>query len=130
MTGQYARFVLTSGAAALVNLVVRYVFNLLMPYEAAVAVAFPFGVLTAYSLAKIFVFEPSSIPVRSQLARFTAINLVALIMVWCVSVGLARILFPKLGLAWHADDLAHVIGVASPAAFAFFAHQRYSFQRT
>ncbi len=130
MTGQFARFLLTSGTAALVNLIVRYKINLVMPYEAAVALAFPFGVLTAYSLARTFVFEPSSIPMRSQLTRFTAINLVALIMVWGVSVGLARFVFPGIGLSWHADDLAHFIGVASPAGFAFVAHRRFSFQRT
>ena len=43
MRGQFARFLLTSGTAALVNLIVRYKINLVMPYEAAVALAFPFG---------------------------------------------------------------------------------------
>jgi putative flippase GtrA len=100
-----------------------------MRFEAAVALAFPFGVITAYILAKAFVFETSSIPVRAQLTRFTAVNLVALVMVWIVSVGLARVVFPTLGLSWHPDDLAHLIGVASPAAFAYILHRQYSFQQ-
>jgi putative flippase GtrA len=129
MTSRFVRFLSTSGVAAFVNLLARYVLNHAMRYEVAVALAFPFGVLTAYVLAKAFVFEASSLPVRSQLARFTAINLLALVVVWTVSVVLARITFPWMGLSWHANDLAHLIGVASPAVFAYVAHQRYSFLR-
>lgn len=127
--GRFARFILTSGVAALVNILARYGFSHVMRFEAAVALAFPFGVITAYILAKTFVFETSSIPVQAQLARFTGVNVVALVIVWIVSVGLARVVFPSLGLSWHPDDLAHLIGVASPAAFAYVLHRRYSFQR-
>jgi putative flippase GtrA len=128
LTNQFVRFLLTSCVAAFVNLLARYGLNHEMPYEVAVALAFPLGVVTAYILAKAFVFEASPLPVRSQLARFTVVNLLSLVMVWTFSVGLARIVFPLMGLSWHADDLAHLIGVASPALFAYVAHQRYSFQ--
>lgn len=126
---RFGRFLLTSGVAAFVNLFARFVFNRVMPFEAAVALAFPFGVITAYILAKAFVFDASTIPVRAQLARFTAVNVLALVQVWVVSVGLARVVFPSLGMSWRPDDLAHLIGVASPAVFAYVLHQRYSFQR-
>jgi putative flippase GtrA len=129
MMSRFWRFLLTSGFAAFVNLLARYEFSRVMRFELAVALAFPFGVATAYVLARAFVFETASIPIRSQLSRFTAINLIALVMVWGVSVGLARAAFPSIGFSWHSEDLAHLIGVASPAVFAFFAHQRYSFER-
>ena len=129
MTGEFLRFLVTSGIAAVVNLASRYALNRLMPFEVAVVIAYLIGMTTAYVLARLFVFEVSGRSVASEFRRFAIVNLVALAIVWLVSVGLARLLFPAIGFTWHADDVAHVIGVLSPAITSYFGHRLYTFAR-
>ena len=64
-----------------------------------------------------------------QFARFATVNAVAFAQVWLVSVGLAKLLFPALGVIPRADTVAHVIGVLSPVATSYVLHNRFSFRR-
>jgi putative flippase GtrA len=128
MSGRFLRFLLTGGIAALVNLASRYGLNEYMGFEAAVAIAYLFGVVTAYVLTRLFVFERSGHAVATEFRRFVIVNAVSLALVWGVSVGLALYLFPTLGFRWHPDTIAHFIGVASPAVVSYFAHKHYTFR--
>jgi putative flippase GtrA len=121
------RFVLSGGFAAGVNVASRWLLSAVIVYELAVAIAYLIGMMTAFLLARCFVFEPSPSPVVHQFGRFALVNIVAFMQVWLVSVGLARFVFPLLGFTWHAETIAHIIGVGSPVLTSYFAHQRYSF---
>ena len=125
---QFLRFALTGGVAALVNLASRYLLNFYMDFEIAVALAYLVGMLTAYALARLFVFSASGRGVRSELARFAIVNAVALVQVWVISVGLANLVFPAIGFTWHANDIAHFIGVISPVVTSYLGHRHYSFR--
>jgi putative flippase GtrA len=126
---QFLRFLVTGGIAAAANIGSRYVLNLFMRFEPAVAVAYLIGMTIAYVLARLFVFEASGRGIASEFRRFAIVNLFALACVWGISVGLARFLFPEIGFTWHADDVAHVIGVLAPAATSFVGHSFYSFRQ-
>lgn len=127
MTGEFVRFLSTGGFAALINLGSRYALNRALSFEASVAIAYLIGMLTAYVLARQFVFQPSGRSVMSELKRFAIVNVFSLALVWIISVGLARGLFPAMGVTFHPEDLAHFIGVAAPAAASYFAHRAYTF---
>lgn len=128
MSGRFIRFLLTGGFAALINLGSRYVLNEFMSFEAAVAAAYLAGVVVAYVLAKIFVFDKSGAAVAAEFRRFVMVNILSLAIVWCVSVGLAIYVFPGLGLRWHAEAVAHFIGVLSPALVSYLTHKHYTFR--
>lgn len=130
MSGTFLRFLITGGIAAAVNIASRYVLNMLIPFEYAVVIAYVIGMTTAYVLARRFVFDASGRSVRSEFWRFTVVNMFALVLVWCISVGLARSIFPAIGFTWHADDIAHVIGVLTPAITSYIGHRAYTFART
>ena len=68
-----------------------------MSFEAAVAMAYLFGMVTAYVLARVFVFEKSGLAVATEFRRFVIVNLLSLAIVWVVSVGLAFYVFPAVG---------------------------------
>jgi len=124
------RFVLflgAGGAAALVNILSRIALSLVMPYEVAIVVAYVVGMTTAYLLNKYFVFAASGRGVTSEYLRFALVNLAAVAQVWIVSVGLARLVFPAAGFAWHAETVAHVIGVAVPVFTSYLGHKHFSF---
>lgn len=129
MTRQFFRFLVTGGVAALANLVSRYFLNFFIIFEIAVAIAYLIGMTVAYILARHFVFERSGRSISSEFRRFAIVNLFALALVWGISVGLARGLFPAINFTWHADDIAHLIGVLAPAISSYFGHRFYSFGR-
>lgn len=129
MNLQFLKFLVTGGIAALVNLLSRYALNHVISFEAAVVVAYLLGMSTAYLLARRFVFDASGRSVASEVRRFVLVNLVALGFVWAISVGLARIVFPAIGFTWHADDIAHLIGVLAPAVTSYIGHRFYTFAR-
>jgi putative flippase GtrA len=85
--------------------------------------------VTAFALARWLVFPPSGRSTISELSWFTFVNLLAVAQVWLVSVGLAEFLFPRVGFGWHADTIAHVIGVSIPAVTSYFGHKYLSFAK-
>ncbi len=127
MSGQFLRFLTTGGVAAIVNILSRYELNKIMSFEVAVALAYLVGMITAYVLARRFVFQASGRSVASELKRFTIVNVFSLAFVWSISIGLAKYLFPAIRFVWHADDIAHFIGVAAPAVVSYFGHRAYTF---
>jgi putative flippase GtrA len=127
-TARFARFVVTGGLAAGVNVGARWVLSLTMPYELAVAIAYLFGMTTAFILARMFVFDASRGHVSGEYARFALVNAVAFAQVWLVSVGLARLVFPAIDFTWQAGTVAHFIGVVSPIVTSYIGHKHFSFR--
>jgi putative flippase GtrA len=127
MYGEFFRFLWTGGLAAGVNLASRYVLNKGLSFEVSVVLAYLLGMLTAYVLVRQFVFKPSGRAVISELKRFAIVNAFSLVLVWSISVGLARHLFPEIGFAFHPEDIAHFVGVAAPAVLSYYGHRAYTF---
>jgi putative flippase GtrA len=125
---QFLRFLVTGGIAAVVNLGSRYLLNLTMSFGVSVVLAYLVGMVTAYTLARLFVFADSEGGIGQEFTRFALVNAVALVIVWGVSVGLARGVFPAINFTWHADDLAHAIGVIIPAVTSFVGHKYFTFR--
>jgi putative flippase GtrA len=123
----FVRFLATGGIAAGANILSRIALSMVLPFDLAVVIAYLVGMLTAYLLMRAFVFEASGRGMRSELTRFAIINGIALVQVWVVSVGLARWLFPAIGFTFHAQTVAHVIGVLSPVVTSYAGHKFYSF---
>ncbi|PTS74434.1 hypothetical protein DBR17_17130 [Sphingomonas sp. HMWF008] len=124
---QFASFLITGGFAAGVNLISRWAMSHVMPYALAIVLAYLLGMTTAYLLARRFVFTTGKAGWRQEFRRFALVNVVSALVVLCISIGLARFVFPALGFAWYAEDVAHLIGVASPIVLSYFAHKHYSF---
>ena len=127
MVCQFTSFLLVGCLAAFVNVVVRYIIDVVLSYDAAIVIAFLAGLSTAYFLNKRYVFPDSKGPAHRQYGKFAVVNLLMLAQVWAVSVGLAEFVFPAIGFFWHAYDIAHVIGVGSPVITSYFAHKYFSF---
>lgn len=129
MNSPFIRFVLTGGLAAGVNIGARVLLSLVMPFEVAVVIAYLCGMTTAYILARRFVFARSGQSMRSEFLRFTAVNGISLAQVWLISVGLANWFFPLIGFIWHAEFIAHAIGVVSPVLTSYFLHKLFTFRQ-
>jgi putative flippase GtrA len=124
---RFLTFLCTSGFSAILNILARSVFSNVFSYEISVALAYGVGVITAFTLARIFVFGNATGNLHGQFIRFVLVNLVGFAQVWAVSVGLFRVVLPAIGIFRHADVISHVLGIASLTATSFFLHRRFSF---
>ncbi len=124
---RFFAFLLTGGLAAGINVASRLAFGLVMPYEAAVALAYVVGMTAAFLMARLFVFAGSGRRLHVEFGRFALVNIASLVQVLVVSVALAKLVFPALHLTWNAELIAHVIGVLSPVLVSYQGHKRFSF---
>jgi len=123
-----ASFAITGGIAAICNLGARVLLSRVMRYELAVLFAYLVGMVVAFVLARSFVFEKSGSGWHGQLARFAIVNVFGFAQVWLISIGLVRLVFPRMAFHWHPEDVAHLIGVASPILVSYYAHKHFSFR--
>lgn len=132
---EVVRFLATGSIAAIINLISRFLLDRIIPYQAAVVVAYLIGMVVAFFLFRRVLMSgrsaesPGAMAVRRQIFRFIIVNLVALAQVWVISAMLAEWLFPSLGFAWHPFDVAHVIAVCVPALSSYIGHKYYTFQQ-
>jgi putative flippase GtrA len=124
---RFASFIVTGSIAALVNLASRWLLSQVMPYEAAVSVAYLFGMTTAFLLARMFVFLASGDSWLAEYGRFALVNTFSFFVVLGVSAGMLRLVLPFIGCNWHAEEIAHLVGVVSPIVLSYYAHKHYSF---
>ena len=125
---QLGLFLLSGGFAAAMNWGSRFLFSRFMPFEAAVVAAYLVGMLTAFVLMRVFVFEGTGRPVLGQAGRFALVNAAALAQTVLVSVLLARWVLPAMGVHEHAEALGHLVGVLFPVVTSYFAHRMYTFR--
>lgn len=124
----FVLFVLIGGFATLVNLGARIVINQYTDFGLAIVLAFPVALLTAFLLNRTLVFNAGEGDWPGQLLRFLIINLVALVLVYCVSMLFARVIFPAFEMHFYAETLAHAIGLLCPLFISYSAHKRFTFK--
>lgn len=126
---EFAQFLLVGGVAALVNFIARILINQFVSFAVAVVLAYLVGMLTAFVLSKVYVFEQSGRHHLHELRDFTIVNLFAVVQVWGISVGLAEYVFPAIGYRFYAPEVAHLIGLSVPAVTSYFGHKHFSFRK-
>jgi putative flippase GtrA len=124
---EFARFIAIGGLAALVNLVARYLLDYIMPFEAAVVLAYMIGMVFAFFLFQQLIFGGNRGHRSRRVVRFVQVNLVGAGLAWAVSSVMARLLLPAIGWDFHPFEVAHFVGVAAPAISSYFLHKHYTF---
>lgn len=126
---RFAKFVALGGVAAAVNWGSRFALSEVLPYLAAVVVAYAIGMVVAFALFSRFVFPASGQSFASQAGRFALVNVAGIGQVVLVAWGLQRHLFPALGWTGAAADaVAHGIAIGVPAVSSYFGHRSFSFR--
>lgn len=128
MSAQFIVFILTGGTAALVNFFSRILYNNWFSYSVSIVFAYLTGMVTAFILAKLFVFKESRQSLHKSIGFFVLVNAVAVVQTWLISVSLAFYLLPKLHVLSHVKEIAHAVGVVVPVFSSYLGHKRYSFK--
>jgi putative flippase GtrA len=122
------RFLLAGGTAALVNFGARVLFSIYLPYAVAIVLAYVLGMATAFLLNRRYVFRGYTNRLHQQVVRFIAVNALALLQTLGVSLLLADIVFPRVGLSWHAQEIAHAVGIVVPIFTSYLGHKKWTFR--
>jgi len=125
---QFLLFVISGGLAALVNFLSRMIFSHWMDYTPAIIVAYICGMITAFLLNRLFVFRNPANRLHHQVIWFAVINVLAVAQTVLVSLLLARLVLPYLGITWHVESVAHGVGVLVPVATSFLGHKHLTFR--
>ncbi len=128
LSRQFLVFLLTGGTAAAINFGSRIIYNQWMGFSSAVILAYITGMITAFILAKLFVFKNSQQSFHRSAVFFILVNLVAVLQTWAISMGLTYYLLPSLGVTLFVHEIAHAIGVVAPVFTSYIGHKRWSFQ--
>ncbi len=130
MSRQFLGFLVTGGLAAAVNFGSRIVYNQWVDFSVAVVLAYLTGMVTAFVLARYFVFTDSELSIQRSALWFVVVNMVAVIQTWVISMLLAYYLLPRAGFTQFVPEIAHAVGVAVPVFTSYLVHKRFSFKKT
>lgn len=125
---QFLLFLFTGGIAAAVNFGSRILYNQITSFSVAILLAYITGMLTAFILAKLFVFKDTQNSVSKSAFYFTLVNLVAILQTWGVSMLLAYVLLPQIGISQYKNEIAHFVGVIVPVFTSYIGHKKWSFK--
>ncbi len=127
MSRQFLGFVVTGGLAAIVNFCSRIVYSQWLDFSSAVVLAYLTGMITAFILARSFVFTQGSQSVQRSAMFFVMVNGVAVLQTWGISMGLYYLL-PFAGVTRWVPEIAHATGVIVPVFTSYLGHKRFSFR--
>ncbi|MDP1756903.1 MAG: GtrA family protein, partial [Pseudohongiella sp.] len=85
LSRQFLMFLLTGGTAAVVNFVTRLIYNQWMSFSSAVVLSYITGMITAFVLARLFVFKASTQTLSRSAAFFILVNGLAILQTWAIS---------------------------------------------
>ena len=125
---QFLVFLLTGGFAAAVNFGSRILYNRAMPFSSAVICAYVTGMITAFVLARLFVFKESQQATHRAAGWFILVNVVAVAQTWAISMLLVKWVLPAMGVTAFAREIAHGIGVVVPVFTSYLGHKHLSFR--
>lgn len=121
---EFHSFLFIGGVAAAVNFFSRIIYSQWVNFSVSIFLGYITGMVTAFILAKLFVFKGSQQPLHKSLIFFTLVNLVAILQTWLVSIFLAYYLLPSIGITFFAKEIAHAIGVVVPVFSSYVGHKR------
>jgi putative flippase GtrA len=127
MNRQFLGFLLTGGLAAAVNFGSRILYNRWLDFSSAVVLAYLTGMVTAFILARSFVFTQGSQSVQRSAMFFVLVNGVAVLQTWAISMALYYLL-PIAGVTKWVPEIAHAVGVAAPVFTSYLGHKKFSFR--
>jgi putative flippase GtrA len=127
-TSQIVRYLAAGFGAACANFGSRFLFSNYLSYGIAVVLAYLVGMAVAFLLMSRHVFHSTQGSVTSQVVKFAAVNLLAVLQTLAVSVGLAQWFLPSIGVQDHAEALGHLAGVLVPVVTSYFGHKFFTFR--
>jgi putative flippase GtrA len=121
------RFLIAGGIAALVNWLVRFPIELIVPFFAALLLATCIGMTCGFLLYRAWVFPGSSRPLRAQIRDFVLVNLTGQATMLGVAALARQLLILAQTETVVAGATAHALGIALGAVVNYLGHRHVTF---
>jgi putative flippase GtrA len=128
MSPQFLRFLVAGGIAAAVNVGSRVVYDRWTSYSVAIVLAYVTGMITAFLIARAFVFPGGKNSTARSATFFVIVNALAVLQTWSISLVLAGYVLPGIGVRRFVPEIAHMVGVAVPVFTSYVGHKQWSFR--
>lgn len=130
MKWRFAVFLICGGISALCNVTSRIFFSKFISFGQAVIAAYFIGMLTAFILFKLIVFNAQrSYRTGTEAYRFVLVNCWGMIQVYILS-SLLKIVFTNLGAdVFWSENISHLLAVGSLAITSFLLHSYFTFKK-
>lgn len=128
LSRQFLRFLLTGGVAAVANFLSRLLYSGWVSYSSAIVMAHVTGMIVAFVLARLFVFQKSRQVLHRSVLFFVLVNAAALLQTWGIAMGLSYYWLPTIGADSFVPEIAHGIGIVVPVFSSYFGHKYWSFR--
>ncbi len=125
---QFVRFLACGGIAAAVNWLSRFGWSAYLPFSAAVIAAYVTGMVVAFTLFRLFVFDAADGELTVQVRRFVLVNLIGMAATWALANLLVLAWLPALGMTTHVEAIGHGIAIIAPVVTSWFGHRLLTFR--
>jgi putative flippase GtrA len=125
---EFVKFFFAGAFSALVNFSSRFFYNQYLSFSNAVILAYITGMIVAFILFKLFVFNKSKHTIKKEILYFTLVNIIAIIQTYLISIYFAEYLFPSFHFKFYPETIAHTIGIVFPIFTSFIGHKYFSFK--
>ncbi len=121
------KFLVAGGLATAINWLVRFPLSTVLPFTAAVALAYMIGMVAGFVLYSRWVFPGTTTPLANQIGRFIAVNIAGGVAVVALAPLLAQA-FAGGGLdQGPAEAIGHGFAIAVGAVINYFGHKLITF---
>ena len=121
------RFLIAGSVAALVNWLVRFPFEMVMPFTLAVLAALAVGMITGFLLYDRWVFPGSLKPLAVKVRDFIGVNILTQAVMLAVTIGLRELALIAGVPGLPAGAGAHFVGIAAGALVSYLGHRAVTF---
>lgn len=128
VTSQFFIFLISGGIAACINFLSRILFSQWLDFSASIILAYLCGMVTAFILAKLFVFKESDQSLGRSIFFFCIVNLVAVLQTWVISMLFFYCVLPSLRIVDFTHEISHAIGIVIPVFTSYLGHRYFSFR--
>jgi energy-coupling factor transport system substrate-specific component len=121
------RFLVAGGISALVNWLVRFPVEMVLPFFAALLVATCVGMTCGFLLYRGWVFPGSTRPIVGQIRDFIVVNLTGQVTMLGVAALARQLLILAQIETIIAGASAHALGIAIGAVVNYLGHRHVTF---
>lgn len=127
---EFILFIIAGGIAACANFFSRILFNFFFSYSTSVILAYIIGMIVAYTLMKLKVFNNRDKNSLKAVGMFVAVNMVALVQTYVIAVGSVYLCDLNGITMWgYHHEICHFLGLAVPVFTSYFGHKYLTFNR-
>ena len=124
---EFILFLITGGFSAIINLSSRIIISNFLRFEISVLIAYLIGMITAYYLAKKYVFLNIKKSYKKSFPVFALVNFVAVLQTFFISKYIRILLIDIFNNFIIIDFISHLCGVIFPIFTSFFGHKYITF---